>query len=130
MKYNSRKLVNHTFKIKYADRCVGVNVQVLNEVWAGNWNEWRGRSEILKLLVILPRIVMLPYVALMCVFAPKSNAVAFHSLPLNKMINTVASYLIFLTLVFIVSNQDKKHQKRGPPNSGYMLVCSHNTKFS
>ncbi|KAJ9585626.1 hypothetical protein L9F63_002571 [Diploptera punctata] len=107
MDYNQKEFVAHP------------NTQeVLDADWSGDWHEWRKKSELLKLLIIFPRMIMLPYITVFCIFLPLSDTVKFHRLPINKMLNSVASYVIFLLLLFMESNQDKVNQKKGPPNTG------------
>ncbi|PSN56603.1 Short transient receptor potential channel 5 [Blattella germanica] len=105
--YNQREFVAHP------------NTQeVLDAEWCGEWHQWRKKSDFRKLITIFPRMIMLPYIALLCMVAPRGTSVQFHNLPVNKLLNDVASYLIFLIILFFESNQDKANQKRGPPNTG------------
>jgi transient receptor potential cation channel subfamily C protein 4 len=104
-------------------------LQVLNAAWYGDWHEWRRRPEILKFLTIFPRMFLLPLIAVLCLVAPRSKLVAFHALPINKMLNSIASYLVFLVFVFLVSNQDKKNPDNRPPNSGTEFHLIHDYKM-
>lgn len=61
---------------------------------------------------------MLPIMTIMCMFLPGHKLVKKWKTPVNKMISSLASYLVFLIILFLESNIDKKNQKRGPPNSG------------
>lgn len=54
--------------------------------------------------------------------APRHRLVTHWQIPLNKLITHVAAYFVFLALVFYISNQDKSGQKRGPPNTGLLLI--------
>ena len=78
----------------------------------------------MQFLSVFPRIPMLPFVAIMCIFLPNHGLVSKWKIPVNKMISSCASYLIFLLLLFLESNLDKKHQKRGPPHSGKAFATS------
>lgn len=42
----------------------------------------------------------------------------FYNIPVNIMINSMASYGVFLFLLWYQSNQNKTLVKRGPPHSG------------
>lgn len=77
----------------------------------------------MQALSVFPRIPMLPVMAVMCMFLPNHKLVKKWKTPVNKMISSVASYLIFLIILFLESNLDKRNQKRGPPDSG-MLCCT------
>lgn len=95
--------------------------QIMDATWHGEWTRWRNYSFYRKLFIVVLRAVILPIISLMCVVAPKSGWVTHWSLPVNKMISHIASYLLFLVIVFYESCRDKTNQLRGPPNSG--LEC-------
>ncbi|XP_046398148.1 short transient receptor potential channel 3-like [Ischnura elegans] len=107
------------------------NVQhALRRAWLGDYYKWHTKNYTAKALSVLPRIPMIPVIVLMCMIAPTSKQVKYWSLPVNRMISSLASYLVFLVLIFIESNQDKKKQLRGPPQSGLegilvLFVVSH-----
>lgn len=90
----------------------------MEAAWIGDWHEWKLRSEPLRILELLPRAILIPFIFLACLFIPNSPLVRRFSLPINKMISHTASYIVFLILVFIESNLDKNSQVRGPPQSG------------
>lgn len=71
-----------------------------------------------KLLYPIARIFTLPLITLMCLITPNHALVKHWSIPLNKMISHVATYIVFLVLIFLESNIDKTGQKRKPPDSG------------
>lgn len=93
-------------------------LQVLEAAWRGDWHEWRLRGDVYKLLSVFPRIMTLPVMAVLCLVAPNLSSVRRWRLPANKMLSWVAAYLVFLALVFIQSNTDKRAQLRGPPTTG------------
>ncbi|XP_071453244.1 short transient receptor potential channel 1-like [Hetaerina americana] len=107
------------------------NVQhVLRRAWLGNYYHWHKKSYTAKALSVLPRIPMIPVIVLLWMIAPASKRVKYWSLPVNRMISSLASYLVFLVLIFLESNQNKKQQLRGPPQSGLegilvLFVTSH-----
>lgn len=92
--------------------------QVLEATWYGEWLEWRNYSHLSKLLIVILRVLILPFIALMCLVNPHSKWVQRWSLPINKMISHTASYLMFLIIIFYQSCRDRADQLRGPPNSG------------
>ncbi|KDR20707.1 hypothetical protein L798_04860 [Zootermopsis nevadensis] len=67
-------------------------------------------------------MILLPRTVFICLAKPKTEAGAFLNLPINKMLNSFATYIIFLTLVFMVSNQDKTNQIRGPTKPGFEVA--------
>ncbi|KAL0271192.1 UNVERIFIED_CONTAM: hypothetical protein PYX00_008362 [Menopon gallinae] len=91
---------------------------VLVDAWTGDLLEWKVQSPLMQALSVFPRIPMLPVMAVMCMFLPNHRLVRKWKTPVNKMISSVASYLIFLVILFLESNLDKRNQKRGPPDSG------------
>ncbi|XP_049947297.1 short transient receptor potential channel 4-like [Schistocerca serialis cubense] len=91
---------------------------VLAWEWTGDWVEWRTRSLPMRALDVVTRIPMLPIIAGWCVVAPQSRMVRQWSLPINRLISSVAAYVVFLTLLFLESNTDKKLLHRGPPDTG------------
>ncbi|XP_065162715.1 short transient receptor potential channel 4-like [Atheta coriaria] len=92
--------------------------QMVESVWHADWYEWKYKHVIVRSLYPIARLIILPLIALMCLVMPKHYWVKHWSIPLNKMITHNASYLLFLVLIFLESNQDKTGQKRGPPNTG------------
>lgn len=89
------------------------NVQeVLENAWVGNWYDWRGYSDARRCISFVGRILMLPLVYIICIFLPRSSWARFYSIPLNRMISSVASYFIFLGLLYTESNRDKQGQTR------------------
>ncbi|XP_068084233.1 short transient receptor potential channel 5 [Anabrus simplex] len=107
MDYNQKEFVAHPN-----------TQQVLEDAWHGDWHTWRSRADILKTLTVIPRICMLPIITIMCLFVPTHRLVRRWQLPINKLLSSVASYIVFLIIVFLESNLSKIEQKRGPPNSG------------
>ncbi|KAJ8940174.1 hypothetical protein NQ318_019383 [Aromia moschata] len=92
--------------------------QIVEAAWCGDWHEYKLKKFSVKLLYPVFRILLLPVITLMCLVMPNHALVKHWSIPLNKMINHIAGYLIFLVIIFMESNLDKTGQKRKPPNSG------------
>nr|CAD7411672.1 unnamed protein product [Timema cristinae] len=113
MQYNQKEFVAHPNTQK-----------VLLLAWRGDWHEWYMRCQLLKGVTVFSRIFMLPAIAAICACAPNTALAQRWRLPINKMINSMAAYFIFLLLIFLESNLDKKHQKRGPPQSGKLNANS------
>lgn len=89
------------------------NVQaILEEAWVGDWYEWRSYSDFRRILQFAGRVFMLPILYIVCFFLPGSKWSKFYSIPLNRMISSVASYFIFLLLLLLESNRDKINQSR------------------
>ncbi|XP_051170888.1 short transient receptor potential channel 4-like isoform X2 [Leptopilina boulardi] len=93
--------------------------QVIERKWIGDWYEWKIKSSFKKTLMIIPRILMLPIIAVIVVIAPKWKTTKYYKIPVNKFLSSCASYAVFLFFVFLQSNWDRKNQLRGPPNTGY-----------
>ncbi|XP_047370932.1 short transient receptor potential channel 5-like [Vespa velutina] len=101
------------------------NVQELIEnKWVDNWYEWRMRKTWLQCLTVLLRIILLPLIALIILIIPNTKIAKFFSSPVNKFLHSVASYLVFLIIVFLISNADKNKQLRGPPNTGFEPILA------
>ncbi|XP_057670817.1 short transient receptor potential channel 5-like [Diorhabda carinulata] len=92
--------------------------QIVEAAWNGDWHEYIIKPRIIKLLYPIGRAFMLPIIALMSLVMPNSGLITFWSIPLNKMLSHISSYLIFLIIIFLESNLDKTKQKRRPPDSG------------
>lgn len=92
--------------------------QIVETAWLGGWHEWRLKRGIVKLVYMIARVLLLPVICIMCIALPRHGFVKHCSIPLNKMISHNVSYIVFLILIFIESNQDKAAQKRKPPNTG------------
>ncbi|KAI5710441.1 hypothetical protein M8J75_008658 [Diaphorina citri] len=92
--------------------------QMLDCIWIGDWIDWEKYSQPYKFLIILSRIFLLPWITIVTLCLQKSSYGRFYSIPVNIMINAMASYCIFLFLLWHQSNQDKNFVKRGPPHSG------------
>ncbi|CAG9858727.1 unnamed protein product [Phyllotreta striolata] len=92
--------------------------QIVEAAWCGDWNTYKLKPVVLKLFYPIGRIFMLPVISIMSMFTPNNAMVRHWSIPLNKMISHIASYSVFLLLIFLESNIDKTKQKRKPPNSG------------
>lgn len=91
---------------------------MIERKWIGDWYEWKIKSSFKKTLMIIPRILMLPIIAVIVVIAPKWKTTKYYKIPVNKFLSSCASYAVFLFFVFLQSNWDRKNQLRGPPNTG------------
>lgn len=92
--------------------------QVLESTWHGDWHEYRLMPPLAAYLYPLYRLAMMPVIFIMCLVLPGHKLVKHWSIPVNKMITHTAMYMVFLVLVFLESNMNKKNQKRRPPSSG------------
>ncbi|KAJ8734114.1 hypothetical protein PYW07_014665 [Mythimna separata] len=103
---------------------------VLESYWLGDWHSWRTKPVLFKAFTVLSRVLITPFILIVCMLAPRHHLVAHWQIPLNKLITHVSAYFVFLALVFFISNQDKFSQKRGPPNTGaeaplILYVCGY-----
>ncbi|CAK9824240.1 Transient-receptor-potential-like protein [Anthophora retusa] len=96
--------------------------QLISSKWLDGWYEWKIMGLWKKLLTIAFRIVCLPVMFVVVLVAPNSKLSKFWQSPVNKFISSTASYLMFLLVVFLISNEDKTEQLRGPPNSAYVWI--------
>ncbi|XP_017796288.1 PREDICTED: short transient receptor potential channel 4-like [Habropoda laboriosa] len=96
--------------------------QLISSKWIDGWYEWKIMGLWKKLLTILLRIFVLPVILIVVMVAPHSKISKFWQSPVNKFISSTASYLMFLFVVFLMSNADKSEQLRGPPNSAYTWI--------
>ncbi|RVE54343.1 hypothetical protein evm_000828 [Chilo suppressalis] len=104
--------------------------QVLESYWLGNWYYWKHKSLISKVWTVLTRIFLTPIILLMCMVLPRHSLVTHWQIPLNKLITHTSAYIVFLGLVFHISNRDKTEQRRGPPDTGaegplILYVCGY-----
>ncbi|KAG7190878.1 hypothetical protein KM043_006939 [Ampulex compressa] len=101
------------------------NVQQLVESkWIGEWYEWKIMTTWRKCLSVVVRIFLLPLIVIVLFIAPNSRKAKFWQLPVNKFLSSIASYLVFLTVVFLESNADKSERLRGPPRTGYEWILA------
>lgn len=91
--------------------------QVLETEWIGDWVEWKSYSTTRRLGYMLLRLFLLPLTVLLGVLAPDSSLNSGNRLPINRMFNSLFSYLILLVLLFYQSNLDKFEMCRGFPAS-------------
>ncbi|KAL0850291.1 hypothetical protein ABMA28_012127 [Loxostege sticticalis] len=104
--------------------------QVLESYWIGDWYSWRSKSVLAKAFMVLSRIFLTPIILLMSMVLPRHRLVRHWQIPFNKLITHASAYIVFLALVFHISNQDKTQQKRGPPDTGaeaplILYVCGY-----
>ncbi|KAF2897538.1 hypothetical protein ILUMI_08636 [Ignelater luminosus] len=92
--------------------------QILESAWHGDWYEWKLKTNAIRALYPIYRLIMLPVIAIMCVVVPRNALVKHWDIPLNKMISHNAAYILFLIIIFLESDMDKAEQKRRPPSSG------------
>ncbi|KAI0225455.1 Short transient receptor potential channel 4 [Lamellibrachia satsuma] len=92
--------------------------QVLNITWLDSWQEWRGLNITTQLAAVVIRMVTLPLLVIAYIVAPDWGISQKLRSPVNKFISFVASYLIFLILLYTHSELDTNDPTRGPPKSG------------
>lgn len=97
-------------------------LQLIENKWVDDWYEWKMRKTWQQCLTVLLRIILLPLIALIILIIPNTRIAKFFSSPVNKCLHSVASYLVFLIVVFLISNADKNKQLRGPPDTGIEFV--------
>ncbi|KAI0225454.1 Short transient receptor potential channel 4 [Lamellibrachia satsuma] len=90
----------------------------LNVAWLGDWQEWRGLHVTMQLASVVIRMVTLPVLVIVYVVAPNWEISQKLRSPVNKFISFVASYLIFLILLYTQNELDTNDPSRGPPKSG------------
>ena len=76
----------------------------------------------LQLVALLPRIFILPFMALLYLFAPSSRHIRSWRSPVNKFFSLTASYIAFLILLFIQNSIDNLTSMRGPPTTGVNCI--------
>lgn len=81
--------------------------QILEVAWTGSWYNWRRYGSVHKSCVVLPRIFMLPLIVLLYLALPYSDWGQHYAIPVNRMLNYLASYAIFLVVLTYVNNTDK-----------------------
>jgi hypothetical protein len=81
--------------------------QILEVAWAGNWYEWRDRGNTYGASTVLVRVPLLLWIVVLHLFAPYSKSGEYYSLPVNRMINYLASYAVFLVVLTWANNLDK-----------------------
>ena len=103
--------------------------QVLRGAWLEGWQSWRQMSFTTKLLLLLPRVIFLPLMALLYLLVPNSQLVTKWRAPFNKFFSFTASYIIFLLIVFVQNGLDTMHSERGPPNTGISSIFKGSTLY-
>lgn len=74
-----------------------VHVQrTLESVWVGNWHDWRWYGTAHKFGLVFLRVLLLPWVLFTSLFMPYSKSGRYYKLPVNRMLNYTASYVLFL----------------------------------
>ncbi|XP_037071610.1 short transient receptor potential channel 4-like [Pollicipes pollicipes] len=92
--------------------------QVLTKLWLGQRQAWRRYSTSRKVMSFFFMLLMLPLSVLLMLLYPQSRHVRYWHSPINKWMNWMASYLVFLSLILLESTLDEMSQFRGPPDSG------------
>ncbi|GAV03646.1 hypothetical protein RvY_14040-2 [Ramazzottius varieornatus] len=94
--------------------------QVLQAAWLDEWQDWRGMSVLSKLLRLLMRLILFPFLALVYILMPRPIQwlERYMRPPIHRYLLSTSSYLAFLILVFIVISHDREAKYRGPPQSG------------
>ncbi|KAL4096542.1 hypothetical protein QTP88_021476 [Uroleucon formosanum] len=81
--------------------------QILEVAWAGNWYMWRDRWSNTSAWAVLFRVPLLLWILFLNLFAPYSKNSDYYSLPVNRMINYLASYAVFLVVLTWANNLEK-----------------------
>ncbi|XP_063228844.1 short transient receptor potential channel 6-like [Bacillus rossius redtenbacheri] len=124
MRYNQKEFVAHsnTQQVRCPARprawLEGRGSGVLLAAWSGTWHEWQLRPAPLKMLTVLGRVALLPVVAAVYAAAPFTERAQFWRLAVNKMLNSIAAYLVFLSLLLAHSLASKEGQTRAQARSG------------
>ena len=94
--------------------------QVLQAAWLDEWQDWRGMSFLAKLLRVLMRLILFPFLAVVYILIPSPVdwLERYMRPPIHRYIMSTSSYVAFLILLFIVTNHDREPKYRGPPKSG------------
>ena len=87
---------------------------------------------LVQLLSVVIRMATLPVLVIMYVVAPEIELSQKLRSPVNKFVSFVASYFIFLILLYTQNELDTRDPSRGPPKSGDpylgMKECNINTE--
>lgn len=81
--------------------------QALETAWTGDWHQWRRRGAAYKAAVVARRVALLPYIALLYLVFPHSRPGRHYALPVNRMLNYLASYAVFLAALSCENNAAK-----------------------
>ncbi|XP_043231293.1 short transient receptor potential channel 4-like [Amphibalanus amphitrite] len=92
--------------------------QVLTKLWLGQRQDWRRYTTKRKVMSFFFALLTLPLSVLLMLVYPQSRHVRYWHSPINKWMNWMASYLIFMALILLESSLDEMSQFRGPPDSG------------
>ncbi|KAF8797005.1 Transient receptor potential-gamma protein like [Argiope bruennichi] len=93
--------------------------QVLTGHWLGEFRSWPRRSLLRKILHVFFRILLLPFISLFLLLVPWLKQLGKYHSPVNRFLLSLASYLLFLTSVFMVNILDTGHFNKGPPGTGF-----------
>ncbi|XP_076759027.1 short transient receptor potential channel 5 [Xylocopa sonorina] len=96
--------------------------QLITNKWIDGWYEWKIMNIWRKSLILTLRVFLLPVITIVVLVAPNSRRSKFWQSPVNKFISSIASYMVFLFVIFQQSNADKTEQLRGPPNTVYVWI--------
>lgn len=83
--------------------------------------EWRRYGVVQKSCMIFSRIFKLPWVIFLYLFLPYSNSGNYYALPVNRMLNYLASYSIYLLVLTIENNWEKT--TRNMDSFSWYLKC-------
>lgn len=92
--------------------------QVLTKLWLGQRQDWRRHSMARQVMHFFFMVLTLPISVVLMLLYPQSSYVRYWHSPINKWMNWMASYLVFLLLILLESSLDELSQTRGPPDSG------------
>ncbi|VVC25429.1 Transient receptor ion channel domain,Ion transport domain,Transient receptor potential channel [Cinara cedri] len=90
--------------------------QNLETAWTGTWHEWKRYGSAYKSCMVFPRILQLLFIAALYLFVPYSKWGQHYALPVNRMLNYLASYTVFLAILTYENNFNKFASTRDRPN--------------
>ncbi|CAL1277747.1 unnamed protein product [Larinioides sclopetarius] len=93
--------------------------QVLTGHWLGEFRSWPRRSLIRKILHVFFRVILLPFICILLLVTPWLKQLGKYHSPLNRFLLSLASYLLFLTSVFMINILDKGRFGKGAPGTGF-----------
>ncbi|XP_037079458.1 short transient receptor potential channel 3-like [Pollicipes pollicipes] len=92
--------------------------QVFTNLWLGRRQRWRHHSLAKKVAIFVFQLLLLPLTSVFFILAPRSKLNTYWDSPINKWLNWMASYVVFLLMIVVSEILDEISQVRGPPDSG------------
>ncbi|XP_035234236.1 short transient receptor potential channel 4-like, partial [Stegodyphus dumicola] len=109
--YNQKEFVAHSMV-----------QQVLTTYWLGEFRSWPRLHFPRKVLHVVVRILLLPFICFCLIFIPQLRPVKKLKAPINRYLLSLASFLIFTMSVFLLNHLDTGNFKRGPPHTGLEAI--------